>query len=134
MVGGLKSLVERPHSSLFRAEINFDYQSDNAFKIDVKKSKIELDPSLVDWLRDELRASKKAAEDEYRQTSKAKASSTKVSHVAATTSIDQAKNVKTVRVDQVDPDKLEADITNSRGQKLTIKSPVENDVNGSVLR
>lgn len=39
-----------PHQSLYRAEFSFDHTLDVAFRIDVKKSRIDLAPELLDWL------------------------------------------------------------------------------------
>lgn len=56
-----------PHDSLYRAEFSFDHTLDAAFKIDVKKSRIELDPELGGWLQKWMAPGVKMAEDRYRR-------------------------------------------------------------------
>lgn len=56
-----------PHDSLYRAEFSFDHTLDVAFKIDVKKSRIELNPDLSDWIKDWMAPGVKMAEDRYRR-------------------------------------------------------------------
>lgn len=56
-----------PHDSLYRAEFSFDHTLDVAFKIDVKKSKIELYPDLGVWITKWMGPGVKMAEDRYRK-------------------------------------------------------------------
>ena len=62
---GLKKA--EPHDTLFRAEFSFDHNLDVAFKIDVKKSRIELNPDLSNWLKDWMTPGVKMAEERYRR-------------------------------------------------------------------
>ena len=50
-----------------RIEFCFDHRLDAAFKIDVKKSKITLNPELREWLRDWSAPVATAAENRYRR-------------------------------------------------------------------
>ena len=61
---GLRS--SEPHDSLYRAEFSFNHRLDAAFKIDVKKSKITLNPDLADWLSTWIKPGLRCAEDRYR--------------------------------------------------------------------
>ena len=56
-----------PHDSLCRIEFSFDHTLDDAFKIDVKKSKIMLAPDLSDYLEKWVKKPVKVAEDRYRK-------------------------------------------------------------------
>lgn len=56
-----------PHASLYRAEFSFDHTLDVAFKIDVKKSRIELNPDLSNWLKNWMNPGVKMAEERYRR-------------------------------------------------------------------
>ena len=56
-----------PHDSLFRAEFSFDHSLDAAFKIDVKKSRIELDPDLGEWISKWMGPGLRLAQDRYRK-------------------------------------------------------------------
>ena len=62
---GLKKA--EPHDSYFRAEFSFDHNLDVAFKIDVKKSRIELNPDLSNWLKEWMAPGVKMAEERYRR-------------------------------------------------------------------
>ena len=125
--------VPEPHGSLLRVQFDFDYKSDSAFNIDVKKSKIELDQGLIEALSDLLKGPRRSAQTRYRQKNKASIVSKEISHVAANASIANAKNVKAVKVDEVNAQNSEANITNTRGQKITIKSPIQNSVNSDTV-
>lgn len=52
-----------PHLSLLRVELSFTYELDEAFQVDIKKSQIQLDPDLYDWLRDKFLAAPRREAD-----------------------------------------------------------------------
>lgn len=57
-----------PHGSLLRVELSFDHTLDDAFQVDIKKSRILLDEKLYDWLRDKFLAGpRREAEVRYRR-------------------------------------------------------------------
>ena len=59
---------QEPHFSLLRVELSFDHTLDGAFQVDIKKSRIQLDPSLYEWLRDKFLAGpRREAEVRYRR-------------------------------------------------------------------
>lgn len=65
--GWLRMYTSEPHSSLLRVELSFDYTLDEAFKIDVKKSRIILDDEIYDYIKNRiLPAPRKLAADRYR--------------------------------------------------------------------
>ena len=45
---------KEPHGTLLRVEFSFGHDLDEAFRIDIKKSKITLNVTLLDWLKDEF--------------------------------------------------------------------------------
>ncbi len=54
---------KEPHFSLIRVEFSFRYDLDEAFHVDIKKSRILLNEDLWNWLRDQfLPAPRRAAE------------------------------------------------------------------------
>ena len=59
-----------PHYSLLRVELDFDHELDEAFKIDVKKSRILFDPALEEALRKILTPFWNEANDRYRRRNK----------------------------------------------------------------
>ena len=59
---------QEPHFSLLRVELSFDHKLDDAFQVDIKKSRILLNEQLYEWLRDTfLAAPRREAETRYRK-------------------------------------------------------------------
>jgi hypothetical protein len=57
-----------PHFSLLRVELSFTHEVDEAFQVDIKKSRILLNTDLYDWLRDQfLVAPRREAENRSRK-------------------------------------------------------------------
>jgi hypothetical protein len=52
----LNMFKQEPHYSLLRVELSFDHTLDGAFQVDIKKSRIELESGLYEWLRDKFLA------------------------------------------------------------------------------
>lgn len=76
----LGMFIKEPHSTLLRIEFSFDHLLDEAFRVDIKKSKIFLNEDLYNWVFNEfLPAPRNAANERYRKGQRKKAS-------------DQAKN------------------------------------------
>lgn len=60
------------HDSLSRIEFSFDHTLDSAFSIDIKKSKITLNPELADWLQKWSAPAVTYANEKYRRKRKEK--------------------------------------------------------------
>lgn len=59
---------KEPHGTLLRVEFSFDHHLDEAFHIDIKKSRIILNEVLWTWLAEQfLPAPRRAADDRYRK-------------------------------------------------------------------
>ena len=58
---------KEPHSNLLRVEFSFDHRLDDALQLDVRKSQIRLDDSLLAWLREFLTAPRREADRRYRK-------------------------------------------------------------------
>jgi hypothetical protein len=59
---------QEPHFSLLRVELSFEHSLDEAFQVDIKKSRILLNDSLYEWLRDKFLAGpRREAEVRYRK-------------------------------------------------------------------
>ncbi len=58
--------IKEPHFTLSRVELSFDHQLDEAFQVDIKKSRINLDDTLVQAIRQMLNPPRKEAENRYR--------------------------------------------------------------------
>jgi hypothetical protein len=60
--------IKEPHRTLLRIEFSFGAELDEAFQVDIKKSRISLNDQLFDWLRDEfLPPLRREAENRYRK-------------------------------------------------------------------
>jgi hypothetical protein len=124
--------ADDPHWSLFRIEFDFGHELDEAFSVDVKKSRILLDPGLEIKLKEILTPSYNEADKRYRRKQTAQVISG-ISHDDANTTISQTTNVSKVVVEKVDVVKGEAEISNNKGQGIKILSPIENNVSPDKL-
>jgi hypothetical protein len=85
---------QEPHFSLARVELSFDHTLDAAFQVDIKKSRILLNESLYDWLREKfLTGPRREAEVRYRRGVAATATgSGAVLHTTSSNQIQQKGN------------------------------------------
>ena len=82
-----------PHDTLCRIEFSFTYELDAAFKIDVKKSKIILNPDLAEFLDGWSRPVQRYANDRYRgKLKQAVIDSTEVTHKDADNGIQRKES------------------------------------------
>lgn len=124
--------ADDPHWSLFRVEFDFDHNLDEAFRVDVKKSRILLDPALEDALKELLEPAHKEADRRYRRK-QAAAVTGGISHNDSNKTIGDTKNTSTATTESVDKDKGEATISNNRGSGITIRTPIEGNVSPESL-
>lgn len=117
-----------PHSSLLRVEFDFDHKLDDAFKVDVKKSRISFDPGLEAGLKRILNPIHREAKARYRRTSQAENAENGVDHSSANKSIEKNPSVRKPTVVDVDPVTGEPTISNNQGARIRLKAPVENRV------
>lgn len=117
-----------PHTSLLRIEFDFGWKLDDAFKVDVKKSKITFDPALEEALTDILRPIYREANNRYRKKTKAAASKKGVDHGGSNKAIDRTKNPKTSSVTNADANENTGVVNNNRGAAIKLKARVENNV------
>lgn len=117
-----------PHMSLLRIEFDFSHDLDEAFYVDVKKSRILFDPAIEDHLNTLLRGARREAENRYRRKQKEVATKAELNHAPANVSIADTPSVKKPVVNEVDVGKQSATITNSTGSRIRIKQPVQNNV------
>ena len=58
---------KEPHLTLARVELSFDHKLDDAFQVDIKKSRILLNEALYEWMRDKfLPGPRREAQERYR--------------------------------------------------------------------
>jgi hypothetical protein len=125
---------KEPHISLLRVEFSFGHELDSFFRVDIKKSRIELAQELYDWLKNFLSSPRNAAEQRYRSGQKVLVTSlTGNAHAASNTNIgaQEAKAVNST-IAVVDAASGTVDVTNPQG--LTrIRIILEEDPNARYL-
>lgn len=124
----LNMFQQEPHFSLIRVEFSFDHDLDDAFNVDIKKSRILLIEELWNWLKDQyLPAPRRAAQDRYRKGLKAGIGSKSANaHDTSNRSIaSKEPDIDTAKVDILDSTSGDVEITNREGKvrlKLKISS------------
>lgn len=122
-------LAPDPHTSLLRVEFDFGHKLDEAFRIDVKKSRILFHPELEDCLRELLRPVYREADARYRRKTRVDANQKKtVDHSSANKNIADTPNTVKALVTNADVNTQTAEINNKRGVSIRIKTPVQNYV------
>ncbi|MHC5234241.1 ATP-binding protein [Brucella sp. LJL56] len=124
---GVFGVIE-PHYSLLRIEFDFTHKLDEAFKVDVKKSKILFDPALEDALKKLLQPVYREAGNRYRRTERKAAVERGVDHGSANKAIGNTPATTKPSVESVDPSKKTATVSNNRGSGIKLRVPVETNV------
>jgi len=125
---GVFGAVE-PHTSLLRIEFDFDHKLDDAFKVDVKKSRILFDPALEEALKTLLQPTYREAGNRYRRKERAAIAEKGIDHASSNKAIGNTPNTKKADVVDVDASKRTATLNNNRGTRIRLKVPVESHVN-----
>lgn len=117
---------QEPHGSLLRVEFSFDHKLDNAFHLDIKKSRIGLNDELYKWLKDNfLPAPRREANRRYRVGEQKKVTQAAAgAHSNSNSTIGNREAVAggaEVRI--IDPKTGDVEITNSHG-RIRMKLPV----------
>ena len=121
---------KEPHGSLLRVEFSFNHDLDEAFQIDIKKSRIFLDEVLWNWLQDEfLSAPRRAAEYRYRKGRKKKIEEKSESaHDTSNANIrGKEQELDTATVSVLDASSGDVEVENRQGKvrlRLKISKPV----------
>jgi hypothetical protein len=121
-----------PHWSLFRIEFDFGAELDEAFAVDVKKSRILLDPALEEGLKELLSGAYREADLRYRRKQKASVAGG-LNHDDANKTIGDTGNKKISSVENVDPLTGEATVRNNRGNSIRIITPIHSNVDPDQL-
>lgn len=129
----LGMFTKEPHYTLLRVEFSFNHELDDAFWVDIKKSRILLNETLYDYLKKFLTPPRNAADERYRKGQRKKAND-----AASGAHNESNKNISskesTIRLAEVGttwPDSNEADVTNKSGTSK-IKIDVGTSVNNNV--
>lgn len=122
-----------PHTSLLRIEFDFGYELDDAFRIDVKKSRILFHPDLEDGLRVLLQPVYREAGSRYRRQNREHANTHNIDHTSANKNIADTGNASKPTVTSVDPITQTAIVANNMGPKIRLKLPVESNVGADTV-
>lgn len=110
---------KEPHMSLLRVEFSFDHDMDDAFQVDIKKSKILLNEALYEWIRSKfITGPRNAAAERYRTGQKKKVSDgSKGAHSDSNSNIrSKEEDLRMADITVNDREKNKVDITNAKGQ------------------
>lgn len=124
---GVFGAVE-PHTSLLRIEFDFTHKLDDAFKVDVKKSKLLFDPALEEALKTLLQPTYREAGNRYRRKEKAAAAQRNVDHGSSNNTIGSTPTTSKPSVVEADPSAGTATIQNNRGPAIKLRISVEPDL------
>ena len=114
----LNMFVKDPHDSLLRIDFSFDHTLDDAFNVDIKKSKIQLNETIYDYIAKQfLPAPHRAANQKYRTGVNEHVSQKSASaHSASNQNIDEkAPTIERSKVTVTDASKGEVVIHNDQG-------------------
>lgn len=109
---------KEPHGTLLRVELSFDHRLDNAFHVDIKKSRILLNEEIFSYIKDSVMpAPRRAADERYRKGTKKKVEeATKTAHDASNRNIEEkAKTVESSQIQVVNEATGEVQVTNTNG-------------------
>ncbi len=116
--GWLDMFIKDPHISLLRVNFSFDHELDDAFKVDIKKSRISLDNEIYDYIKMQfLPAPKREAENIYRKGQLEKVKENAVgAHDASNNNIaEKASSLEASKIEVKDESKGTVEISNSQG-------------------
>lgn len=117
---------KEPHGTLLRVEFSFDHTLDDAFNVDIKKSRILLNDNLYIWLKDSfLPAPRRAADERYRKGKRKDINNaSRDAHDSSNSSISSREPELIISsVEVVDRENSEVQVTNRNGI-LRIRLPV----------
>ena len=109
---------KEPHGTLLRVELSFDHKLDNAFHVDIKKSRILLNEQIFSYIKDSVMpAPRRAADERYRKGTKKKVEeASQDAHDASNRNIEEkAKSVENSQIQVVNETTGEVQVTNANG-------------------
>lgn len=114
----MRMFSKEPHGTLLRVELSFDHKLDEAFHVDIKKSRILLNEEIYNYIKDQVMpAPRRAADERYRRGTKKKVEeAATTAHDASNRSIEEkAKSVENSKVEVTNEKTGEVQITNKNG-------------------
>lgn len=109
---------KEPHGTLLRVELSFDHKLDEAFHVDIKKSRILLNEEIFNYIKDSVMpAPRRAADERYRKGTRKKVENVSANaHEASNRSIEEkAKSVENSKVEVTNAATGEVQISNPNG-------------------
>lgn len=108
--------INEPHGSLLRVEFSFDHNLDTAFNMDIKKSRILPAEEILDYLKNFITPSRRAADERYRRgTAKnvAKQAEQRDAHAESNRNIEEkAKSVEAAKITVTQGDEVQIENQN----------------------
>jgi hypothetical protein len=120
--------ANEPHTSLLRIEFDFGHELDDAFRIDVKKSRILFHPDLGEGLKELLQPIYREAEKRARRQNREQTNVRQIDHTSANKNIADTSSASKAQVTSVDPATQSAVISNNMGSKIKLKLAVQSNV------
>nr|WP_207956465.1 ATP-binding protein [Pseudomonas fluorescens] len=120
--------ANEPHTSLLRIEFDFGHELDDAFRIDVKKSRILFHPDLEEGLKVLLQPIYREAEKRARRQNREQTNVRQIDHTSANKNIADTGSASKAQVTSVDPTTQSAVISNNMGSKIKLKLAVQSNV------
>ncbi len=114
----LGMFTKEPHFSLLRVEFSFNHELDEAFQVDIKKSRILLNEELYNWVLNEfLPAPRNAANERYRSGQRKKVGDeAKDAHEGSNRSISsKEQDLRKAEVTVIDPAAGDVEVKNKSG-------------------
>ncbi len=131
MGGWLDTYTSDPHFSLLRINFSFDHQLDDAFQIDIKKSRILLADEIFDFLKENfLPAPRNQANDQYRKgTSASIMAMGNSAHAASNANIEsKASTVENSKISVEDKNVGTVKVSNSQGTFITTTIRIQDTI------
>lgn len=113
---------QEPHLSLLRVDLSFGHELDEAFQVDIKKSRILLNDGLYEFVREKfLPPARREAENRYRKgTAASLTGKATLLHGRSGNAIKQKSSVmKTARITSVNKEDETVTINNNSGETVT---------------
>lgn len=121
-----------PHTSLLRVEFDFGYKLDDAFRIDVKKSRILFHPDLEDGLKELLSPIYREAGQRARRHNREQTNTKNIDHTSANKNISDT-NASKAQVTSVDTENQSAVISNNMGPRIKLKLTIQSNVSPATV-
>jgi hypothetical protein len=123
------------HYKCYRVQLEFGYELDEAFKVDVKKSRIIFDPALEEYLKKLLTPGYREANIRYRGYKTEAAKKSKVDHGTSSVVIKNESGTKQPAVISSAIDKGNVVVSNNIGARIQLNVPPQKtEMHGEAIK